>query len=445
MPFSATSMMQDFALISGLIFLSKILRLKCQWIQKLYMPTGLLAGLLALIGGQYFLNILPFSTSIGEYPSILIIALFSSILLGQAKNISIKKIMDQVGDTFLISFASDVIQYGVFMLLGLLILPSLFPGIHPGFGLMLPSGFMGGHGSAVAIGTVFADHGWEDATMIGQTFATIGMLTGIIGGVFLINLGVRKHQTSFIQNIDSLPQELRTGIIPEVSRTSFGSETINAMSMDTLSWHIALLCISIGGAYLINYIIGKIFPQISVPLFALGLVCSLAINFVLKLTHLDKTVDSKIITHLGSCASDYVVAFAIASINIKLIGQYWKPIVLIAIVGIVWLFAWQMIIPRKFFKTYWFEKGIYIYGFSSGVVATAVILLRICDPEFRSGILEEFGIALALLSFVDIFTITMAPLAILSGYGLIFAIGMVIAAIISLIVCKQQYLGKLTK
>ena len=82
---------------------------------------------------------------------------------------------------------------------------------------------------------------------------------------------------------------------------------------------------------------------------------------------------------------------------------------------------------------------MYIYGFSSGVVATAVILLRICDPEFKSGILEDFGVALVFISFVDIFTISVAPLCIISGHGILFACGCLITGVISLIICKAKY------
>lgn len=439
MTFSAALLMQDFAIISGLIFIAKIVRIKLTVIQRLYIPTGLLAGLLALVGGKYFLNILPFSSSIGEYPSVLIIVLFASLLLGQKSKVSIKQMMNDVGDTFLVSYASDVIQYGVFILFGILIVPLIFHGINPGFGLMLPAGFMGGHGSAVAIGTVFADYGWNDATIIGQTFATIGMLIGIIGGVLLINVGIRCHYTSFINSIDNLPEDLRTGIMPKEQQQSFGLDTINSMSLDTLSWHCALLCISVGGAYFINNLVVKIWPAISIPLFGLGLICSLIVTLFLKIMRLEDTVDRKVISHIGSCASDYLIAFAIASINITIVGQYLKPIIFLASIGIAWLLLWQFIVPRHFFTTYWFERGMYIYGFSSGVVATAVILLRICDPEFKSGILEDFGVALVFISFVDIFTISVAPLCIISGHGILFACGCLITGIISLIICKAKY------
>ena len=38
---------------------------------------------------------------------------------------------------------------------------------------------------------------------------------------------------------------------------------------------------------------------------------------------------------------------------------------------------------------------------STGVLATGVILLRIADPKFESGVLEDFGFAWIFLSIID--------------------------------------------
>ena len=47
--------------------------------------------------------------------------------------------------------------------------------------------FFAVHGTAAAIGSVLAEAGWDEAISIGQTFATIGLLGGIIIGISLLN------------------------------------------------------------------------------------------------------------------------------------------------------------------------------------------------------------------------------------------------------------------
>ena len=71
-------------------------------------------------------------------------------------------------------------MYGIGITAGYVILQPLFEGIQEAFGLMLPAGFVGGHGTAAAIGNVLEEVGWIEATSIGQTFATIGLLSGVI-------------------------------------------------------------------------------------------------------------------------------------------------------------------------------------------------------------------------------------------------------------------------
>lgn len=61
-----------------------------------------------------------------------------------------------VGDTFLVNGSSEIFQFALFILIGILVLPLIFRGINPAFGLLLPAGFVGGHGSAAAIGSVLA-------------------------------------------------------------------------------------------------------------------------------------------------------------------------------------------------------------------------------------------------------------------------------------------------
>ena len=176
----------DFCIMAALLLISKIIRVKVKFIQKLYIPSALIAGFIGLGLGDNGLHLIPFSKEIGNYAGILIAVLFGSLFLGNKTKISFKQMFNRVGETFLVNCAAEVFQFGFFLLLGVAILPQIFAGIYPGFALMLPAGFVGGHGTAAAIGGVFADNGWKDAISIGQTFATIGLLTGILGGLFLL-------------------------------------------------------------------------------------------------------------------------------------------------------------------------------------------------------------------------------------------------------------------
>ena len=47
----------------------------------------------------------------------------------------------------------------------------------------------------------------------------------------------------------------------------------------------------------------------------------------------------------------------------------------------------------------------------TGVMSIAVLLLRIVDPEFKTGILEDSGFAWIFISFIDLVCVTFIPIS----------------------------------
>lgn len=445
MEFSALSLLYDVAWMSALLVIAKVLRSRVRFVQKLYIPSALIAGFIGLFAGKQFLNVIPFSSEISNYAGILIAFVFGSMCIGNKTKVSFKRMFNSVGDTFLVNAASEITQFGLFISLGIVVFPIFFKGINPAFGLMLPAGFVGGHGTAAAIGSVLVDSGWADATSIGQTFATIGLLGGILGGVTMINIGARKGSTAIIKSVEDLQEEMLTGLVQKNDRSEFGQNTVNAMSIDTLTWHFSLILVAVGMAYGINAVLKVLLPSVSFPVYGLALVCSIVLQGVLKLVNLNEYVDKKIITHIGSSATDYLVAFGVASINISVVVKYLAPIIVFSVIGFFFVVAWFWIVSPRFFRNYWFERGIYIFGLSTGVMATGVILLRVTDPEFKSGVLEDFGFAWIFLSFMDMFLVSFSPMLILKGIGVFYSVILLLVAAICLVVCKEVFGKKVNK
>jgi ESS family glutamate:Na+ symporter len=64
---------------------------------------------------------------------------------------------------------------------------------------------------------------------------------------------------------------------------------------------------------------------------------------------------------------------------------------LLSVVGIAWnIFAFLYLAPRVI-PSYWFERGLGDLGQSMGVTATGILLLRMVDPDNRSGAFESFA------------------------------------------------------
>lgn len=429
----------DFCIMSAILFIAKFLRTRIRVLQRLHIPSALLAGFLALAIGPYGLNWLHFTSEASGYATILIAVLFATLFLGSKKEIRVKSILHSVGDTFLVNYSAETSQFAFFLLIGAIVLANFFPDIHRGFALMLPAGFIGGHGTAAAIGSAFAETGWEEATSIGQTFATIGLLFGIIVGVVYINIGVRKGYTRVVHSSGELIHEEKTGLLEENERPSFGQETVSSMSIDPLSWHLILVLISVGGAYGMNSILKKVLPQVSFPIYGLSLIISLAVQSILHVLKLDNYVDKKIITHIGSSATDFLVAFGVATININVVLAYWLPILILTILGAAMVTFFLFVVSPKLFHNYWFERGIYIFGMSTGVMSTGVILLRIIDPNFETGVLEDFGLAWVLMTFVDLLLVSLAPIMVTQGLDLITGLVLLASVLLALGLCAKNY------
>lgn len=439
MNYTPLVLMYDVCLMSLLIFVAKLIRIRVKLFQNMYIPTALIAGFLGVILGKYGLNIIPFSDNASSYSGILIAVLFATMYLGRKEKASFKEMINGVGDTFLLNSAAEIGQYGLAILFGIFVIQNIFDNVNPYFSVLMPAGFVGGHGTAAAIGTVFGETGWVDALTIGQTFATIGLLVGIFGGILIINYCTQKGYTKIIKEIGKMPEDVKTGLLKRESRSSMGDNTISPMSLDPLTWHLSLVLVSVGAAYLINHYLQLWFPSVSVPIYGIALICGFGVNRVLKLFKLEDYVDERVVSRIGSCVTDYLVGFGVATINVSVVVKYWQPMLVLSMLGIVYVLLYFFVISRCFFRSYWVERGIYIFGWSTGVMSIAVLLLRIVDPEFESGVLEDSGFAWIFVSFIDIACVTFIPISLMQGFGLLTGCVLILLAALCIILSGIRY------
>lgn len=436
---TVTDFLFDFCTMSALLVLAKILRLKIGLFQKLYIPAPLIAGFLGLFLGKQFANVLPFSDSIGSYAGVLIAVVFGTMFLGDRRKVSFKTMVDSAGDSFFVNGAAEIAQFGVFMVIGAFVLPLVFPGINDAFGLMVPAGFAGGHGTAAAMGGVFAEQGWEDAASIGQTFATIGLLGGIILGVFIINIGARKGYTRVLKKVEDLPEEMRTGLNPINREESLGDNTINSISMDTLTWHASLVLVTCGMAYLVNNGLKAALPQVAFPTYGIAIICGIFVQGFLKMLKLDAYTDKRVISHIGSCTTDYLVAFGVASISIKVVAQFAVPIIVLSVLAFAGVLFWHFFVAGRFLRNCWFERGLFVFGQCTGVLATGILLLRVSDPESETGALGDFGLVWLFFSLIDAVLVAFTPTLTLAGMGGVAGFVLILVAVLFLLISWKKF------
>ncbi|MGL5958440.1 MAG: sodium/glutamate symporter [Phocaeicola sp.] len=416
--FTPWALFVDIGIISLLLLVGKVLRVKVKWIQQLFIPPSLLAGFIALaLGGNGF-ELLPISNNVGTYAGILIALVFATLPFTSSQQ-RVKK-GSETGPMWAYSQAALLLQWAFGGFLGLLLLNQFWP-VGEAFGIVMPAGFSGGHGTAAAIGQAFGTQGKEDILTLAMTSATVGILSAVVMGLILIKWGAKKGYTSFLTNFEELPTELRTGVFPAEKRESMGDSTLSSISMDSSTFYFSLLCIAALGGYGASQSVNYFLPMLELPVFSCSFVVALIIKKILDHTRIDQLVCKCSMGHLSGTLTDYLVAFGIASIKISVVLTYIVPLTILLLCGFVGTLLYVFLVGRKMMSNSWFEKSIFTWGWTTGTVAMGIALLRVADPHMKSRCLDSYALAYLFIAPVEITIITLAPVAFLNGYGLLFS------------------------
>ena len=407
----------DFALASLLILAGQLLRSKITFFQRFFMPASMIAGFLGLILGPSVLDILPFSDSVSSYAGILIILIFTIVgvngfELGGGEEAGEGKRILGFQLYRLIAF---FVQFIIPIALTMLVFVRIFPQLNDSFGTLLVSGFYGGHGTAVAVGDTLVNLGWADAQDLAVTFATVGILTGVFGGLILIKLATKKGETGYIKDFKYISGDMKTGLVKKENRGSMGQETISSVSLDTLAFHLSIVLGISGLSYLLNVWIANNFVS-GIPDFTIAYVIALIFFLIFRNTGVYEYVDKDINDRISGTATDYLVFFGIAAVSLEVVVQYAVPLIIMSLVGIAIVVFMLYPLGKAFNKDSWFERSIFIYGYSTGVFAIGFILLRIVDPENKSKTVSDTALT-PLTSFVEIIMWSTVPAALISGQG----------------------------
>lgn len=429
MEFTLWDLLKDTALLGMLMLVGQLLRAKVKLFQNLLMPASLIGGFIGLALGPSGFGILPFSGQLSSYAGVLIAIVFACMPIGD-KSLT-KEDIKGVGGFFYQNTGILILQYAVGMVLSLGIL-NKFWDLHDSFGLVLATGFYGGHGTAAAVGEMFKDYGYSEFFDLGNTSATIGLVGGIIVGMFLINWGTRKNYTNYVSSPKNLPEEIRKGLIPKEKQKPSGKITISNMSLDPLIFHLSLALVA---AYLgrvtSKYIQGKI-SWLSIPVFVLALAFGYIVQFILKKTHNDQYIDRPTMQRISGSSTDLLVISAVSSLNLGVIKANLAPLAITFIVGFALNILWFLQVSKYASNRDWFERGIMNFGRSNGVAATGVLLNRVVDPDQKSRGIEDTGITDLINRPIAIVLQVLPPLFISMGgrYPFYTTVGIVIGFVI---------------
>jgi ESS family glutamate:Na+ symporter len=111
---------------------------------------------------------------------------------------------------------------------------------------------------------------------------------------------------------------------------------------------------------------------------------------ILEWLKADHIVDNMTMNRASGFLVDIMVTAAIAAISIAVVIDYWLPILIVAAIGGI-ISIWSVIyIGSRMFKTHRFFRTLMIFGVSTGTLSTALALLRVVDPDFKSPVIEDY-------------------------------------------------------
>lgn len=398
------SLFIDIGLLSAGLLIATAIRFHVPFFQRYLIPNSLTAGFLLLPFYNYLAPSLGLNSAhLGE----LVYHLLSISFIAMTLRASAPSRSKGKGRIFSTSVAI-LSQWGVQAIIGLLgtyiLINTVMPDLFPAFGLLLPLGFAQGPGQAFAIGSGWSRFGFEGAGSIGLTFAALGFVFASFGGIYLINVGVRRKwlDESFLAGLKL--SEVKRGIYAKEERPVGAEMTTESESIDSFSFHIALVM----GVYLLSYVLllgitaalsllGPLGEDLAVNLWGINFIFSaltaMLVRTVMRVGKLDYAVDTRTLTRMSGFAVDYMVVAAIAAISIVVVQAFLVPIIILSLLAALSAFIVVPWFCSRLFTDHQFHRTMIIFGVSTGTLPTGLALLRVIDPEFETPVASDYTYA----------------------------------------------------
>ena len=193
------------AILGILLLVASLIRLKVGFLKKWYIPASLLAGIFGLLLGPFFLNIIPkeIMDSWSALGGVLMTVVLAPAMM-RASSAKTKGLYKKAIGAACFTYSVTGMQFAAPMILTMLIFTPMM-GVNPLFAGTFEGGWAGGHGVAATMTPVCEQLGWgTEGTSLTIVNATFGLVVGLIGGIILINIAVRKGWSKTLTNTTTM-------------------------------------------------------------------------------------------------------------------------------------------------------------------------------------------------------------------------------------------------
>lgn len=412
------TLLLDFTFLSVLFVISTWIRRYVPIVQHYLVPNNIVAGFLGLaiasLGFVYFDDV---SDRMGAYVYHLLALTFIAVALSHRK-LSIDRAPINTGFMIVSIYLIQGIL-GMFVTFGLIY--TIFPELFPGFGMLTPLAFGMGPGISYSIASAWEQAGFVDGGVTGLTLSAVGFLIAYIPGIIIMRRAIRQGKSSFIKDNLDVGEDLERGILDPDNRPSAGSMTTATEAIEPVTFHLSMVGLVYALTYgfmilLENFMVfvgasAEIHTLWSFHFIFATIVAILARNVIDRIG-LGYLIDEQLMTRNANVFVDFMIASSITAISFGVVIYYAVPIVILSLVAAVSTYLFTKWASYRYFKKYKFERFISIFGDTTGTIQSALVLLRVLDPKFKSkaGIDLVYGSGIALLIGFPLLILINAPI-----------------------------------
>lgn len=410
----------DLTLLMVFLLLGFVIREIVKPLQKLFLPSALIGGAVALVLGPQVLGLIDLPESWSGMATPMINVVLTCTMFGTVLNKS--KIKTYAGAINLV-----LLTYVAQLFIGTLVgmgLSKIWPDLPYGWGVMTVFTYWGGHGAGASAGGLFEELGVNGMVSIGIILATLGLIVAMLAGMVVVNYGARKGYATNISRDNSGKAGSDRGVVPVEKQKSLGRATVSSDAVNGLAMQLCLVMLSMWIGRLIFTGIAKVIPAASnIPELLYGIVGAALVWFLMRKTHLDGYADKQAVDSISGVALEICICSATATLDLQLFASFLAPILIHMCVIIALMVLVCVVLLRRWMKKDWFELCLMAFGQGHGSTPSGLALARCVDPDHKSVSWEAFGVAVGVISPFTSVCVAIWPVLAMQSLWIIVAIG----------------------
>lgn len=407
----------DLTLLMVFLLLGFVIREIVRPLQKLFLPSALIGGAVALILGPQVLGLIDIPESWSEMATPMINIVLTCTMFGTVLNKS--KIKTYAGAINLV-----ILTYFAQMIVGTLVgmgLSKIWPDLPYGWGVMTVFTYWGGHGAGTSAGALFEQLGVDGMVSMGLILATLGLIVAMLAGMVVVNYGVRKGYATNIGKDDTGKAAVESGVLPADKQKPLGKATVSSDAINGLAMQLCLVMLSMWLGRVIFTNLAKVIPAASnIPELLYGIVGAFIVWFLMRKTHLDDYANKQAVDSISGVALEICICSATATLDLDLFASFLAPILIHMCVIIALMVLICVVLLHRWMKKDWFELCLMAFGQGHGSTPSGLALARCVDPDHNSVSWEAFGVAIGCITpFTSVFVAIWPVLAMQSQWILV--------------------------